>query len=501
MPEHNTLAGTSLHEPFHYVQTSDPGTVGAGKYWMHPTTGVLQRRDATNTGWVAVTSVGGQKLGYTIAASNTTAALKNVADYICTGTNDEVTWQTAIDALETGVSGNTGGAKTLYVLPGAYSWANTVNAKSCQIIGTSAANSGVRVFWDGADNAGPALLKVDPVAGAIIGGKSYWYMHGINFRPGLNHPSCWLDFTDGTRETIDTSNRMNECDFYGGYVQIKIDQWVNIHWDHLRFDRWKTWAIQATPISTNNLSTFRLGQFSFDSQGTVGTEGFMFLDLSANPPNIGTLHFQDARMEVNQNWGGRQGVVVAKVPAAAANPRPVKIEFENITYQDVDWGDGTMTSDCLLYIDAQGGSAVNIQMMLNNVAVDHIASIIGGDYPTSAPAIPVQDAYGFLAVNIIPDGMSVITDGINIVARTTGTITDALRIRKAGQSADCFQIGNDGEIVRGLGSVAPAIGIYVDAGAPSAGRGSNGSIYQRTDGSGTTDNLYVKRGGAWVGIA
>ena len=38
------------------------------------------------------------------------------------------------------------------------------------------------------------------------------------------------------------------------------------------------------------------------------------------------------------------------------------------------------------------------------------------------------------------------------------------------------------------------------SGAPSIGL-ANGSIYHRTDGSGTTDNLYVRRGGAWVGIA
>ena len=38
------------------------------------------------------------------------------------------------------------------------------------------------------------------------------------------------------------------------------------------------------------------------------------------------------------------------------------------------------------------------------------------------------------------------------------------------------------------------------SGAPTAGF-ANGSIYLRTDGSGTTDNLYVRRGGAWVGIA
>lgn len=47
---------------------------------------------------------------------------------------------------------------------------------------------------------------------------------------------------------------------------------------------------------------------------------------------------------------------------------------------------------------------------------------------------------------------------------------------------------------------------YVDTGPPGSNTTlpatlRNGMLYQRTDGSGTTDNLYVRRGGAWVGIA
>ena len=42
--------------------------------------------------------------------------------------------------------------------------------------------------------------------------------------------------------------------------------------------------------------------------------------------------------------------------------------------------------------------------------------------------------------------------------------------------------------------------VVAGSGAPTIGS-SNGSIYLRTDGSGTNDNLYVRRGGAWIGIA
>lgn len=53
---HSSLTGTELHESFHYVQTSDPGAVGAGKYWLDTTTSpyVLKRRNAGDSAWVTV---------------------------------------------------------------------------------------------------------------------------------------------------------------------------------------------------------------------------------------------------------------------------------------------------------------------------------------------------------------------------------------------------------------------------------------------------------------
>lgn len=51
------------------------------------------------------------------------------------------------------------------------------------------------------------------------------------------------------------------------------------------------------------------------------------------------------------------------------------------------------------------------------------------------------------------------------------------------------RIGVTTELYRGRGAGAPTRNV------------SNGSTYIRTDGSGTNDNMYIRRGGAWVGIA
>lgn len=49
---HSTLTTTNLHQPFHYEQASDPGAVGANKWWCDTDNVVLNRRNTANTAWV-----------------------------------------------------------------------------------------------------------------------------------------------------------------------------------------------------------------------------------------------------------------------------------------------------------------------------------------------------------------------------------------------------------------------------------------------------------------
>lgn len=51
---HHLLSGTQLHEPFHFVQEDDPGAVGAAKYWLKLSTGVLKRRAVGNASWTDI---------------------------------------------------------------------------------------------------------------------------------------------------------------------------------------------------------------------------------------------------------------------------------------------------------------------------------------------------------------------------------------------------------------------------------------------------------------
>ena len=53
--KHSLLTGSELHVPGYQQDSgSDPGPVGAGKYWFQTDTQILLVRNATNSGWVTI---------------------------------------------------------------------------------------------------------------------------------------------------------------------------------------------------------------------------------------------------------------------------------------------------------------------------------------------------------------------------------------------------------------------------------------------------------------
>lgn len=46
-----------------YTQTGDPGSVGVGRTWLHPTTGVLKVRNTSNTAWTTIGNVDDPSFG------------------------------------------------------------------------------------------------------------------------------------------------------------------------------------------------------------------------------------------------------------------------------------------------------------------------------------------------------------------------------------------------------------------------------------------------------
>jgi len=72
---HSNLSGTELHVPG-YQQATDPGAIGAGKYWVDTSGGasswVLKVRNDADTGWEDISSSGSnatQLQGYNVATT------------------------------------------------------------------------------------------------------------------------------------------------------------------------------------------------------------------------------------------------------------------------------------------------------------------------------------------------------------------------------------------------------------------------------------------------
>ncbi len=57
-----------------YTQTGDPGSVGVGKTWLHPTTGVLKVRNTTNTAWTTIGNVDDPNFGSLLTSGGAVSA-------------------------------------------------------------------------------------------------------------------------------------------------------------------------------------------------------------------------------------------------------------------------------------------------------------------------------------------------------------------------------------------------------------------------------------------
>lgn len=53
---HSAMAGDNLHPPFHYAQNTDPGAVGAGRWWFDTSVNFLKVRNAADDDWTVVGS-------------------------------------------------------------------------------------------------------------------------------------------------------------------------------------------------------------------------------------------------------------------------------------------------------------------------------------------------------------------------------------------------------------------------------------------------------------
>jgi hypothetical protein len=90
---HSDLSGTNLHQPFPYVQDTDPGAVGAGTWWFDTSTNILKVRNDTDTGWES----------HTVGVTGAPTAAK----YIVQEAHADLSAEQSLGLLTTGLLKNT----------------------------------------------------------------------------------------------------------------------------------------------------------------------------------------------------------------------------------------------------------------------------------------------------------------------------------------------------------------------------------------------------------
>lgn len=317
-----------------------------------------------------------KKLNSVAAKSN--AWIDPVVDFgmDTTAADNSTALQNAIDEAH---SSDNLDVEVVRVPPGVYKFTGILDWKNCHIIAVFPNNS-VRFIWDGA--AGATFITKSS-------GVTFGEMAGINFRPGANVPSVWLDLTVGN---VDKNFRLHDLQFMSASVAaIDIAGWINLQWDHLRWDM-KTansgWALRATPPSTQSLASAVIRSFTYDHiPPSSPSDGFIRIDNSADAPNLGVFKLDTGRIEVNTAWGNHQAIVSYRTPDSNANPRALGLHLSDVTYQDVVG----MASDVVFFRDTADTSS-NETLKLTNFRSGGLSQILGGTWPSNFPR-PTGDHY------------------------------------------------------------------------------------------------------------
>lgn len=386
------------------------------------------------------------------------------------GLDDSTAVQNAINAAK-GTS-DTDPTLSVFFSSGTYNLATAITWHDSNIIGQQS-TSGVRIVWDGAPGA---TVFTKPVA--TRGGSSHGIMEGIAFRGGVNEPATWIDLT---ANLIDKDFKLSRIVFGGNGDglgctgdAIKVGEWINLHWEDLRFDEVGGYAIRATPPALQHLSTFIIDKFTYDHHRSSGpASGMIIVDNSADNTNLGTFEISNGRIEINDAWTGNQAIVTFKVPDPPSGGKSLGLILKNVTYHD----SASMASDCVLYRDTADTGSRDM-LILDNFKSNSLSTVLGGTWPS--------DQY-------LPSSAS----NIDRVAINPG-FNGVLELGHLGQDAFIFyrsQVSTDNTLATGVSTDADNRFELLSNGKLSWGNGTDAvdtNLYRVGVGKLKTDGSIVK---------
>ncbi len=239
---------------------------------------------------------------------------------------------------------------------------------------------------------------------------SFWVLEGLNFR-GQDLCGTVFDFTTyvGASPTIDVMFRLRDVHINNTLSHaIKIGGWINLHWEHLRFDHiGNGYAILATPGASLNLSTFTIDGFTYDHNRSVNKGwGVICVDSSADASNLGTIELTNGRIEVNATWAAvgalgaldsTRAIFTEILIASPTGTRTIGWNLRNVTYADAS----SMGDDCVVYRNSSGATSdFTPTLHFQNIRTSNLAKVFGGAIGTRMAGIPVSALTGIGAINV-----------------------------------------------------------------------------------------------------
>lgn len=357
--------------------------------------------------------------------------------------------------------------------PGECLVTRTLFWKSCSLVGLDPAISS-RILWGGPDGGGPVLKMPRGYGGGGWVGR----LEGISFEPAdpARQPGSWLVM----EEAIDKFLLLRRVRFRNCRSDaIRLTRgWINLHWEHLRWDYTSGYAIRAEAYRGQHLSSFRIENFTYDhSVEDSPCEGFLLIDNKFNQTNLGTLSIGGARLEINQPWTGKRALVTYRQPR---KPYPKTL---GLLLHDIDYQDGVgMPDDCLLYLDSQEPGRESL--IIINSRVTGLGKVLGGNWP-NGHVMPDPPKGGAFAMTMINAGdFMAINDPLMLRHSVKQAAQPALSIAREGDTVDRLQVDSDGRI------------------RLSDGRGeSDTSLYRAAPSTLRTDGRLIAAGGLGVGNA
>lgn len=332
-----------------------------------------------------------------------------------------------------------------YRLDSAITW------KKCNLVGQGSFH-GTRLQWNG--GAAIPITRPDELRFQRMTGMLLSTM-------GATRPTYWLDI----QGPVDFGGQLRDVHFgVTSAGAIRMGGWFNLHWRDLRFDGIGGYAIEAAVPTGQYKSSFLIDGFTYDHQAseTLG-EGVLYLGITGDNADIGTVHLANGRIEVNGAWTGDQAVVHLDHTGATSYNSNVGLHLDNVTYQD----ESGMASDAL--IRRTGSTSYSDAFFLTNVRTHGLGAVIAGDWPATTPAIPVRADYNMLSYGT--EGM--FAHRLTLLA-SDETWDHFIYARKGSEAADRFRLDRNGVMYWGDGTNAPDTALYrSSANALSLGAGDH----------------------------